>query len=409
MTKINQLGKTPKRLKIGPGRRLHNWLNTYIEFTDDNEAPTLFHMWCGLGAVSAAVGRQVWMDMKFFEVYSNLFMVLVAPPGTARKTTALKMARRLVSKVPGIHLCPQEVSPQAILKRMSEMHTDGEEHQSMAAYSLEFGTLLGKGPRQDAMIDFLTDVFDCNPDFDKETIGRGKELAPKPWFSLNGATQPSWIKDHMSPSALETGFVSRILWIYADERKLSNPLPETDERFLTMQKDLINDLSHISTLQGKAALDAGAREFYIAWYMDDSRFPKSIDTRMGNYYERKHIHLLKVAMLLSLTMDDSLIITTVHLEVALSLLGDMEPGMHKSFTGVGKNTYSTDVERLYAQITERGGKGVHYAEIVAANFHALTKDELDRVLGHLMAMQRIQLYPGNYYGLRTAPKRPATI
>ena len=404
MTKINQIETKSQRIKIGPGRRLNNWLTSYIKYTDDNEAPTLFHIWCGLGAISAATGRQIWLNMKYFEVFSNLFFILVAPPGTARKTTALKISRNLAMKVPGLQFCPQEASPQAIIKRMSEIGQTNKEHQSVMAYSLELGTLLGKGPKQDGMIDFLTDIFDCNAGFVKETIGRGEETVTHPWFALAGATQPVWIKDHMAASALDTGFVSRCLWIYADQRKLSNPLPEDDLNAANDRKLLLNDLCHISTLNGEVKLSPEAKDYYVKWYMDDSRFPKSTDSRMGNYFERKHIHLLKVSMLLSVAMGDSLIIEDYHLKAALELLEDMEPGMHKSFTGVGKNAFSGDVERIYAQITEHGDVGMAYSAIISANYHALTKDELDRVLQQLAAMHRITLRPGNVYVIRRKTK-----
>lgn len=388
------------RVSVSPGRRLGNVLTAYMHLMSQHEAPEVFDLWCGLGAISSAVGRQVWMDMRYFEVFSNLFIVLVAPPGTARKTTALKNARRLLVKIPGLHFSPQQVTPEAAMKKMATMGESGEEHQSLITYSFEFGLFLGKGNRQDAMADFLCEIYDCNADFEKETIGRGLESITKPWFNLNAGVTPDWIKEHMSASALETGMVSRILWVYADQRKLSNPLPERSPEMEKLANDIINDLTHISTLKGTVILSDAATEMYKAWYMDGSRFPTSGATRMGNYYERKHIHLLKTAMLLSLANGDSMVVTDKDLEAALSLLEQIEPGMHRAFTGVGKNAFAGDIERVSSQIIAAGEAGIPYSQLIAANYHALQKEELDKVLGQLTSMLRVKLTSGGRYVAR---------
>jgi len=398
MAKINIAGPVKRtRVIIPPGRRLGNVLTSYLRLMSQHEAPEIFDLWCGLGAISSAVGRQVSMDMRYFEVFSNLFIVLTAPAGTARKSTALKNARRLLTTIPGLHFTPQQATPQAMMKRMADIGTAGEEHQSIITYSYEFGLFLGKGSKQDEMADFLCDAYDCNPDFEKETVGRGLESITRPWMNLNAGVTPEWIKDHMSSGALETGMVSRILWIFADQRKLSNPLPERNPEMEQLSLDIINDLTHISTLKGNMTLEPSATEFYKSWYMDDKRFPSSTQTRMGNYYERKHIHLLKTAMLLSLGESDSMVIEKRDLVAALEMLEQIEPGMQRAFTGVGKNAFASDLERLTGQISHAGETGIGYGPLLNANYHALQKEELDKVLSQLVSMQRIRLSTGGKY------------
>lgn len=379
------------RVLTPPGRKLGNWLQGYRLYTSDSEAPPIFHVWGGLGAISAVIGKQVSMNMGKFSYLTNLYTVLVGPAGT-KKTTAMLTARNLVKRVPGIHTAPNIGNPETILKRMCKI--DDPLHQSISVYSLELGTLLGEGPQQRHMLDFLCDIFDGIPDYEKETIGRGVENLTNPWLALQSCTTPEWLQNSLSSHSVEGGFVSRTLWIYSDERRLSNPWPEETAEQRKLREWLINDLTHISALQGEFSASLEAKEFYKAWYQDPSRFPKTHEQRLGGYYERKSIHVIKLAMLLSLAENDTLCLERRDIEAALGLLEEIEPDMHRAFIGVGKNVHSTDTERILRQIQDAGDKGLPYGRILAANYHANNQEEIDRMLRSLQSMGKATFQQG---------------
>jgi len=374
----------------------------YGVYTADSEAAPVYHIWAGLGAISAVVGKQVSMNMGKFSYLTNLYTVLVGPPG-AKKTTAMLTARNLVKQVPGIHTAPNIANPESILKRMCKI--DDPLHQSISIYSMELGTLLGEGPQQRHMLDFLCDFFDGIPDYEKETIGRGVENLTNPWLAFQSCTTPEWLQNSLSTHSVEGGFVSRTLWVYADERRLSNPWPEENAEQRKLKEWLINDLTHISALQGEFSASHEAKEFYKAWYQDPTRFPQSSEQRLGGYYERKSVHVIKLAMLLSLAENDSLCLEKRDIEAALSLLADIEPDMHRAFIGVGKNIHSTDTERIYRQILESHDKGLSYGRILAANYHANNQTEIDSMLRSLQSMGKIHLQQGVWRVTKATPHR----
>lgn len=379
-------------------RKLENWLQGYQQYTEGTESPPLFHWWVALGSLAGAAQRKIYLDAGYFQVYPNLYLILVSPPGRSRKSTALRIGKGLLQNVKDygqeLYFSTQASSVAALIKQFTVVNN--KEHQSITAFISELGSLLGS--KSIEMTDFLTDVYDCNPDWDKQTIGRGLEKIERPWFNLLGATTPQWMGDNLSKTAVEGGFVSRTIFVYDDTRLLV-AFPELTEEQKKIRRDLIHDLAEIAALKGKFSFSPDAHEYYAYWY--ETILPKEIqiDYRLTGFYERKHIHVLKVAMLLRLALGSTnkpsdLVINQVDIEAAIGMLTEVEPGMRKAFSAVGKNIYSTDLDRILNQI--RSGKKVRYKEILASNIHAVDKENLDKIIDSLCQMGDVALKEGFY-------------
>lgn len=366
-------------------RRLPNWLMGYNEYTQGTESPAVFHLWVGISTIAAAAQRKLELDLGHFKVHSNQFIVLVSPPGRSRKTTAMRIGKGILKGVPDyggkIYFSTQASSVAAIVKQMSAI--PDKEHQSMTAFSGELGTLLGT--KSVEMTDFLTDIYDCEPDWDKQTVGRGLEKIERPWFNLLGCTTPQWLGDNLSRTAVEGGFVSRTIFVYDRSRKRV-AFPRLTDHQRVIQKHLMHDLAMIANLKGVFRLTPEAEAYYEHWYEHDNKVVVP-DMRMSGFYERKHIHVWKVAMALSLAENNSLLIEQRDIETAIAMLTELEPGMGKAFSAVGKNTFSTDIERIKDQIVEAGS--LTYKQILAANYNSVTKEELDKILQILVQTDEI--------------------
>jgi len=391
--KVKEKIEAPAIIVPSPGRKLKNWLLSYGEYTSENEAPNSFHLWVGLGTIAGAARRRIMLQSAYFDVLTNLYVILVAPPGTARKTTALRIGQGIIKKVPHIHFTTRAGSTAALIEQLASLPE--KEHQSITAYSHELGTLFSTDA--EAMTDFLTDIYDGNPDWDKQTRSKGLEKIPRPWLNMLGATTPKWLGDYLSETALEGGFVARCIFVYEDQRKLANPFPEINPAMLELKEKLVNDLTYISTLTGEFSFSDEAKQFYRDWYLDTSRFDPAADNRTSGYYERKHIHVLKVAMALSLADKDELVLTKTDIEMALALLKQVEPGMSSAFSAVGKNTYATDLERIARQVHLAGDVGLSEANIHRSNYHAVDRRTLVDIVSQLIAMGRIKLAKNGRY------------
>lgn len=366
-------------------RRLANWLQSYRDYTEGTESPPIFHLWVALGTIAGAAQRKIVMDAGYYHVHTNMYVVLVSPPGRSRKSTALRIGKGILKGVPDfgtdVFFSTQASSVAALVKQMSAIPT--KEHQSLTAFSSELGSLLGS--KSVEMTDFLVDIYDCEPDWDKQTVGRGLEKIERPWFNLIAATTPQWMGDNLSRTAVEGGFVARTVFVYDDSRRRV-AFPELTEQQKVIRKNLVHDLAEIAKLKGEFRMGQEAKDYYKYWYEECNEVTDK-DFRISGFYERKHIHVLKVAMAVSLSEKNELVLEKRDIEVAIALLGELEQGMRRAFSAVGKNTYSTDIERIKIQIQESGR--MHYKQILANNIHSVEKDQIDKILQALMDMGEI--------------------
>lgn len=373
-------------------RKLANWLQAYHAYVEGTESLPIFHWWTALGTLAGAAQRKIFMDMGYYQVHSNLFVVLVSRPGVGRKTTALRIGKGLLrgTKDYGvdINFSTQASSVAALVRQFTGIAN--KEHQSLTAYINELGSLLGT--KSTETTDFLTDIFDGNPDWDKQTISRGLEKIEKPWFNMMGGTTPQWLGENLSETAVEGGFVSRTVFVYGHEHGDLVAFPELTDEQKELRRHLMHDLAVIAQIKGEFRFTDEARNWYEQWYEDPARLSREYDERLTGYYQRKHIHMKKVAMLLRLSegtteKSEDLVVQLQDVQTALGVLEEIEPGMKKAFTAVGKNVLSTDLERIRDQIFKNGR--IRYKEVLASHIHSVPKEDLDKLLQTLMDMGEI--------------------
>lgn len=371
-------------------RRLSDWITGFLDYTDQVESPIDYLRWTALGAISGAAQRKIYMDMEYFYAMSNMYIVLTGPPGS-KKSTAIRQAKRLLAKVPGINMSSDAPSVAGLMEEFKEIPV--KEHQSLNAFISELSTLYENA--KESMTGFLTAMYDGDPDYIKRTVRGGREHIPFPWLNMLAGTTPTWLGDNLTKSAIEGGLVARTIYVYSDEMILKSPIPEGGPRYDKLKEDLTHDLAHISQLSGQFGFDGGktgpAYRWYHEWYMDSSRFPRVADNRTTGYYVRKPIHLLKVAMSLSLAKKDELLLTLDDLQLAMAFLENIEATMPKAFSSVGGNEYANDIDRIAAQIKNAGQRGMSLQEIIAANLHNLEKRFIESTLETLLALGWVKM------------------
>lgn len=370
-------------------RKLLNWLQGYRDFTSGTESPPIFHLWVALGTIAGAAQRKISMDAGYFRVHTNMYIVLVSPPGRSRKSTALRIGKGILKSLREagveINFTTQASSVAALVQQFVSIKN--KNHQSLTAYSSELGSLLGSKPTE--VIDFLVDIYDAEPDWDKQTVARGLEKITFPWLNIMAATTPQWMGDNLSKTAVEGGYVSRSLFIF-DSTRLRVAFPELTPDQIELRKSLVADLAHISKLEGEFTFSDDAKAYYKDWYENKSITNERVDYRVSGYYERRHIHVLKTAMCLSLASNDSLELDVRDIETAIALLSQIEPGMKGAFSAVGSNPYGNVLQRITAQLKQHGS--LTYKQILASALNDCPSQQVvDELLGALISMGEIEL------------------
>lgn len=389
-------------------RKLEDWLLAYEEYTQGNESPPSFHLWTGLVTIAGAAQRKISLEFGHGRIHTNMLVVLTGPAGGPRKSSAMDIGRSLLEGVRDfgekIEIAPQKVSGASLISRMARIAN--AEHQSLTAYSSEFGSLIGANSTD--VTEIITDLWDCKANWDKETVSRGPESITAPWLNILGATTPVWLGDNLPKTAVEGGFVSRALFIYEEKKARRVPIPRLTDRQKELAPLLVSDLADMARQSGTMRLDPEAEEYYNDWYMDESNFVPKGDQRMHTFYERKHTHMLKTAMAISLSAGPELLIRVGHVQAAIGIIEEVEGSMSMAFQGVGRNAYSLDYERIKRQILVRGMAGLPYKQILAGNIHAIEKPKIDEILQTMSDMHIIErgenhtYYP---YGTRTERRK----
>lgn len=374
-------------------RKLSNWLTAYGEYTKGNESPESFHIWAGLATIAAAAQRKVCLDLKHFKVYTNLLVLLVGPSGEVRKSTALGFARGIAKELEDwgykLEIAPKKLSGASLISRMSRIQNP--EHQSLTVYAGELGTLLGA--QSTDVTDMVTDLHDCEIDFDKELVSRAAEKITAPWLNVIGATTPVWLADNLPKTAIEGGFLSRTILVYEGESDKRIALPDMSAAQEAMRKPLLNDLCEVAQVRGNFVLTPGAKEMYTAWYNNKDNF-RVIDPRLKTYAARKNIHALKVAMLLSLAEGNSLLIDEGHIQLAIDILTTIEPAMPMALAGVGKNPFALEYESIRRQI--QLARRVSYKDLISLNISRMERPVIDSILATLATEGKIRNAGAHY-------------
>ena len=383
-------------------RRLSNWLESYVQWTRPRcESPDTFIMWSGLFALSAALRRHVKIPRELmggWEIAPNLFVLFVAPPGRARKSTTIGfVADDILAELQRITRAPTIVTGAALVKQLVE-----SDDAALYITSHEFSSLIMKSKIE--MFEILTDLFDGKRHIEASTISRGIDFAERPCINLLAATTPRWITENMPESVIGGGFASRVIFIYEDRvRRRQLYYENLNYKFLDdLKEKLVEDLQHIAdNLNGDFKLSDDAKDFMEVWYRENADVPDA-DYRLSGYLERRPAHIHKVAMLLRIAQSDTLVIEREDFQKAIYLLEIVEQRLPQVFKEIGKNIHAPDMEQILEFVKAR--KKVGRTELLRQFNSAAHPNLLQELITGLIQMEYM------WYNLTTnefiAGKRP---
>ena len=321
-------------------RHLDDWLERYIQLNKNHEAPTLYHLWSGITAITSVLKRKCysnWGSLGY--VYPNLYIALVGPPG-GRKGAAMKIAKGMLQQLE-IQLGADSLgSTQALYKEImtsedSYLEHNGlpKMHKSLSVWSEEFQVFLSD--RDPTLIAGLTDLFDCADVWRYTTLKRGSEDVSNCWLTIIGAITPSLLQSKLSQDAVGGGLISRIIFVvgYGAIKRVALPFYTEEEKIL--KKHLIEDLQQISNFSGPFILKNDFLRVYAQWYEQTGGISKIDSEKFQGYNGRRPLHIKKLCMIISAAESDSMEIHEHHFKKALAIFELTEVEMPNAFHGLG--------------------------------------------------------------------------
>ena len=380
-----------------PDRNLPDWLDAFMQLTDNSEPPTLFRKWAGISTIAAALQRKVRFELGLsLTFYPNFYIILVGPSATG-KGTAMKFAFDIIEQVPAIHLSAQATSLQALIRRMKETNlTDinlvtGEQqyHSSLTIFSNEFTVFLGYHNRE--LIAALCDWYDCLGRWTYETIARKKEEVIGVWVNILGGTTPDSLQSSLPIETIGQGLTSRIIFVYEEKRGKLVVEPTKTERELILQQMLVNDLETISMISGRMQHTEGFMAEYSKWCYNADQNPPFYDRKFDGYCGRRRNHLLSLSMVCSASRTDDMVMTTNDLSRAADLLAEVEVKMGMTFKGMGRSDISSLINDAIVFITNSHTPDIPLWQFAKHFEGDMDKFIMDRVLTTLETMNLVQV------------------
>lgn len=387
-------------------RKLDNWLHSFLDWTlPRSESPESLILWTGLFSMSSVVKRHVCFPrsiMGMYDIYPNLYVLLVGPAGVVRKSTTLNAAQSLIMDLyrndieKEVTLASTAMSVSKMIEMLASSYDD-----SLAIISSEFSNFVMTS--QEEMFDVLTDLYDSPKRYEYGTRMHGYEVADEPCVNLLGATTPSWLAT--VPEYLTGGgFARRVIFVFEDTVRQRKLYYDIDwPKFEGLKSDLQHDLAHIASIKGDFKHDTKkTKDTMEMWYHENAESLER-DERVEGYFQTKHVHIHKIAMLLSLAEDDELVITMDHFEMALGVLEKTEEKMTRALASVGRNPYSSHLDQIQHFIESFHGKEVSRKQVLRRFYHDLKETEVDEQLATLVAMGKIRVIkkPGQGPGSRS--------
>jgi hypothetical protein len=310
-----------------------NWIDAFMAVNEKVPTPEVFKLWGGISLLAGALERKVWLTNSIGQLFPNLYIFLIAPPGVG-KTIITAQAWRMMKKLRDHKIAPPSVTRATIIEELNnakrfKQHTTG----TLAFNALyicvnELGVLL---PEFDtAMMNKLTDIYDGHP---YEEARRNKEHSvaiAKPIYNLLAAGTPGYLSTILPEVAWEQGFMSRVLMIYsadAVKQSLFSVRPEDEAE----QAVLASELQKIGNLCGEFSFTREAAELIDAFYLGGQTETAQLHPKLQHYNTRRPSHLLKLMMIASVAENDELVITEAHFLKAFEWLTDAEAAMPQIF------------------------------------------------------------------------------
>lgn len=348
-----------------------------MEMVEETESPRLYHLWCAISVVGAALGRRCYLPFMDDKILPNMFILLVGNAAT-RKSTAMNIGKRLLKECTDVQFAPDSTGGkhQGLVSAM--LGEEGKEEDELEKALSEAGvdemlsdTGLGNLPFGDARkkklriapedkhvlyataSEFNTFIGHNNIEF-LEFLGKtydGEEYKyqlRKEWITLEntlinliGCTTPTNIATAMPPSAIGQGFTSRIILVYGDKKykTLDRPPPFSPELRARLQNALRTIYFEFG---GPFKETDGAYQYQKSVYYRPSEI---VDSRFTYYSARRHTHFTKLGMILA-AMRGSLLITEEDYTLADKILLQTEQLMPEALGEYGLSPVSMAKQRI---------------------------------------------------------------
>lgn len=347
------------------------FIGAYMKYTDRQESPGSYHFWVAATVLSATIQRRAWVSKGIYNVYPNIFLILVGPSGRCRKSRAMRLGLELVQDFDWINEIADKTSPEAFLQAMMDgtvkMSGVSAGPGTSANINLggtitantgfirttELGVFLNRQTYTSGMVGILTDLFDCPDKFQYITRTKKPIVLNNVAVTFLGATTPKWLATNLPEGAFEGGFMSRFVLVvkHVRDRHISFP-EEVPQAERTALKDTLIRIH--KNFRGNIPLQNNARNWFDSWYTSGTADIIE-NEEMSGFAERKPDYVIKLALLLAASEErDHITIEDLH--NAKKIFDWTETRMFEAFAHIDLTHVGGLMHKIKEELRIRGGR-----------------------------------------------------
>lgn len=398
-------------------RKLPNWIDAWLDYTSPLPSPELWRRWAGIFILAAAMERRMWVKTKIGNLYPNLYVALVGPPGVGKTLMAAQIRNFLAqlsddADANSFHLASASETSASIVDSLREANRriifpqmEMVTYNSLTVVSNELGVIL---PEYDtAMMSKLTDIYDGHLYSERRRTKELQFTIPSPQINFITATTPSFLMETLPPGAWDQGFLSRTMLVFSSETLTRDLFGDTVMQD-AIASDLVADLRFMFGQYGKMTFEQEAVTALEHWNRN-GRAPLPDHPKLLHYNTRRAAHLLKLCMVASIARGDTRQVTIEDYRTAMDWLIELEiymPEIFKAMSAGGDSRAMEDVWYHTGVLYSKEGKPISEARIVAYLAERIPAQNVGRVLDVMVQTgifieDNPEFLPGKYYRPRS--------
>jgi hypothetical protein len=359
-----------------------SWLDTYLEYTNDQESPEMFHRWVGMCILSATVGRSIFLPRIKYTIYPNIYVILVAGSAKCKKSTSMNIGMdilKAMEKPPMVFA--QKITTEALIQALELAKTTGQ--SAGIIFASELAVFLGHESKSTGIIPALTDLYDSPATWTYHTRGRGKEELTNVTLAMLAGTTKDWLKTSLPEESIGGGFTSRVIFVFQDNPRPRDLFGEGYDRMRETQlkANLVHDLNHIrANVKGLVEFTDEAKKVCRAWY--DEELFEVRDQKLDGYFARKHDIMFKLATLLSVADRDDRVVTDTHVTEALKMMSANEDNLENVMNSITSNETGGYTEKILTLVYRH--KRIKHSELLRRCWRFATAQEMSILIRTLV-------------------------
>lgn len=386
-----------------------NFIQSYIDYVGESEAPVTFNRWSALAGVGAILERNIYIPFGHSFIHPNIYTMLIGSSGS-RKSSAINLMKSLLSKAGYTTIAAERTSKEKFLLDLA-----GEDESIMRDDILEknlFGNMEAEVTPYAIIADEANDFFGISNMEFLSILGRmwdwnsvpytnkiktGKSVSiPNPTITILSGNTQTGFTTAFPPEIIGQGFFSRLLLIYGEPNGKVIAFPKIPCPLYTAE--IVRELQALKGYhRGEVPYTDTAKKLLTHIY-SAIKSKSVLDLRFVPYFQRRFTHLLKLCLIVAASNSSKQITEDTIIE-ANTYLSYVESLMPKALGEFGKSKNSDVTHKILDYIESHDG--VRLKDLMKAVSADLEKpSDIGDIIRKLSMTDKIQNIDGLFLPIR---------